>query len=72
MEELNNFQWMMKALQTAMTIDRLNSLAGDIKYDAWEELEYTLDAAKMEELRAAYRKRLGELGDDPRAQPYEL
>lgn len=55
--EALNRKWLLAAIITARTVDRLSFLASLIVADKADGLEYTHDAEYMQSIRAAYKTR---------------
>lgn len=57
----SNYQWMLDSINEAMTMERLDRLGEDIKYDTDQKVDYTLDRDGLNQLRAAWAKRAKEI-----------
>jgi hypothetical protein len=62
-ESVTNFDWFMRAIDRAASLERLVFLAGGLKADAAEGADYTTPE-NLAALRAAWAKRYKELGGD--------
>jgi len=49
--EMPNEKWHMLRIKEAKNIDDLRECIAEIEYDKWEEMEWTMDAAKMNRVR---------------------
>ena len=58
--ELTNADWYIKQLTECRSVERLTYLCDAIKYDKWEEEEYTKDEAVMSKLRELREAKLKE------------
>ena len=56
-DDLSDEDWYLLKIQQAMTMDRLEYLALNIKYDTWEKVSYTQDDHTMRRIRAAWVQR---------------
>lgn len=60
--EMPNDRWHMMQIKKAQNIDDLRDCIFEIDYDKWEEMEWTLDEAKMNRVRNYFAFRCMSLG----------
>ncbi len=56
-EEESNYDWMQRAIYTAMTEERLDMLCHDIVVDKEGGVDYTTDATQLDKLREMVREK---------------
>ena len=62
LEEIPNERWHMMQIKKAKNLDDLRGCMFEIDYDKWEQLEWTLDKAKMNRVRNYFAFRCMALG----------
>lgn len=65
MAEESNFDFMLNAIRTAMSQERLDCLGHDIAVDAEGGCDYTADPQNLVALRSAWAERARELKESP-------
>jgi hypothetical protein len=53
---LSNAEWVLKQVQIARSMERLECLGQELKYDTDQKVDYTQDAEFMKTLRAEYAR----------------
>ena len=62
MDEPANERWHMMQIKNAKNIDDLRECIAEIEYDKWEEMEWTMHAAKVNRVRNYFAFKCMSLG----------
>ena len=60
-DDLLDDAWYIVQIEKAKSMERLNYLAMNLRYDTWEKMEFTQDASVMEKIRQAWKVKRDEI-----------